>query len=304
MGISIDFYIEEYISNSLDIFNKEEIKGSTMDQLCNKLRQMTKDDMKISSSGKESKNYLRKIGPDITKKIFTEYLGPITCEKLTDNGKNCYRSLIYKDDKGNTKDCTGYCKDNCKQWIETMLKNIPKTVQLINTKTNEKYEIKEPYIDINIYGKEQNFFNSNYLNLGTDYHHKSVLIQGKKERFFPFPYRRSFDVKKIGDLICDFLLEESSTLIIKLSCKTQLYIPDIKLDEYEDKYEDIYEDESEYKFDMYTKEFSKLCPFKIVSFDNDPTKRMFRGYNEWKIESGIYSDNTYEIILKQTTQFP
>ncbi len=70
----------------------------------------------------KNKSILRDVGIPTSK--FRGYLADDSCESITKNGKNCYRSVIYTAD-GKTKDCTDFCVGKCPTWLPIMFDNLP-----------------------------------------------------------------------------------------------------------------------------------------------------------------------------------
>lgn len=54
------------------------------------------------------------------------------CDYITNYGSRCGYALKYKDENGNIKDCSKYCKKNINKWIKEMISNPPSSVVMKN----------------------------------------------------------------------------------------------------------------------------------------------------------------------------
>lgn len=67
----------------------------------------------------------KKGGGNLPFSIINNFVGENECENITKKGSNCYRALNYKNNKGQIKNCTDYCLENIKEWLPSLLKNLP-----------------------------------------------------------------------------------------------------------------------------------------------------------------------------------
>lgn len=83
-----------------------------------------------------------------------KYLG-VSCEILTDKGKNCHRSLIFKSDTNDKIDCTNYCLEKSHIWFSTFINNLPFTLH------NNKKHILIQYVKLSLTTYTEDFKNGN-----------------------------------------------------------------------------------------------------------------------------------------------
>ena len=95
-----------------------------------------------SSTQYSNKDYFGSDLNSIAISNIKKYLGD-PCIKVTNNGKNCIRSLKYTQDdiinkNVKTLNCTKYCIENSGEWIKDMFINIPKYIEYTNRRSTIK----------------------------------------------------------------------------------------------------------------------------------------------------------------------
>lgn len=75
--------------------------------------------------------------PSIAIDTIKSYLGN-TCKNITNDGKNCLRSLKYIQDN-KEQNCTKFCIENSNIWIKNLFTNIPKFIVYNNIEYKVKY---------------------------------------------------------------------------------------------------------------------------------------------------------------------
>jgi hypothetical protein len=87
------------------------------------------------------------------------------CDNLTYQGKNCWRSVLYNDGRGNRKKCLAYCYAQCKEWLQQLISNVPVNIifkvgpQGTETKETEETEsvsVEWTVIGFEIFGEKKN----------------------------------------------------------------------------------------------------------------------------------------------------
>jgi hypothetical protein len=60
------------------------------------------------------------------------------CDNITAKGRNCAQSFRYKDHAGNIKDCTDYCRKQCKEWLPALITQMPSEVRVLDRTSKEE----------------------------------------------------------------------------------------------------------------------------------------------------------------------
>ena len=218
-----------------------------------------KDSKNVKTVPQSKSRYFLNLPKELTREV--KKYQSLTCDVATNNGKNCGRALEYTDIKGKTMNCSEYCKRRCEEWLPNLLFNVPKTVEIKTDIGKLSFEVGEVIIrflsgDTKGIGNYPNFIyiNRKYKD-GENYRNEFNLTEGY-ERISEYDFKDEKELDRIAVIVCEFLNNYPEVeLIVTITRK------DINIS----------------------------ARAHLISFNNNPNKRWFRGYDKWKV-TNMYGD--------------